>query len=280
MTIAPPDAARPAQTLPARRLAPAWIALVLLAILAWAVTVRQAAGMGIGVGTMGMTLPLFLAMWVSMMAAMMFPSVAPVAIMWSRTIVARSSGATRTWRITQFVGGYLAAWTAYGVLAFGVLLLAEQLVQTAPDVAKWVGVGIFAVAGLYQLTPLKSACLRHCRSPMMALLHYGNFKGAARDFRVGMHHGLYCVGCCWGLMIVLVAVGVMNIAAMAALAAVFLLEKLWSRGELLSRAVGVAFLVFAVLVAFEPSLLPGLHDAATPVMGGLGSMGGMGAGGP
>jgi len=235
--------------------------------------------MGVGPGTMGMSLPLFITMWVVMMAAMMFPSVAPVAILWSRTIVARSSGATRTWRIAQFVAGYLVSWTAYGLLAFGALLLSEQLVESSPDAAKWVGVGIFAIAGIYQLTPLKSACLRHCRSPMMALLHYGNLKGPARDFRVGVHHGLYCVGCCWGLMIVLVAVGVMNVAAMAVLAAVILVEKLWSRGEQLSKAVGVAFLVFAVFVAFEPSLLPGLRAAET--MDGMGAIGdGMGSMGP
>jgi predicted metal-binding membrane protein len=75
------------------------------------------------------------------------------------------------------------------------------------------------VAGLYQLTPFKDVCLRHCRSPLMQLLHYANFKRRWRDLRVGLHHGLYCVGCCWGLMAVLIAVGSMNVAAMAALAA-------------------------------------------------------------
>ena len=220
------DRLRPTGALPARQLVPAWTALVLLAVLAWFVTVDQANGMGVGTGTMGMSLAAFLAMWVVMMAAMMFPSVAPVAILWSRTITARSTGATRTWRIAQFVTGYLIAWTAYGLLAYVVLLLSGRLVEQAPEVARWVGVAIFAVAGIYQLTPLKSACLRHCRSPMMSLLHYGNFKGSARDLRVGVHHGLYCVGCCWGLMIVLVAVGVMNVAAMAVLAAVIAIEKL------------------------------------------------------
>ena len=268
--------------LPFRQVAPAWAALVLLAVLAWLVTIDQARRMGVGPGTMGMSLPLFLAMWVVMMAAMMFPSVAPVAILWSRSIVARSSGATRTWRIAQFVAGYLVAWSAFGLVAFIALLGAEQLVESSPEAARWLGVGIFAAAGIYQLTPAKDACLRHCRSPMMSLLHYGNFKGAARDFRVGVHHGLYCVGCCWGLMVVLVAVGVMNVAAMAVLAAVILVEKLWSRGEQLSKAVGVAFLAFAVLVAFEPSLLPGLRAAEVDTMGGMGSMGGtgMGSGGP
>jgi predicted metal-binding membrane protein len=251
--------------LPARQMAPAWIALVLLAILGWFVTIDQARGMGVGPGTMGLALPAFIALWVVMMAAMMFPSVAPIAIMWSRTIRAKSTGAERAWRIGTFVAGYLIAWAAYGVLAFLALLGTERLVEEAPDAAHWLGVGIFAMAGAYQLTPMKDACLRHCRSPMMSLLHYANYRGRMRDLRVGVHHGLYCVGCCWGLMLVLVAVGVMNIPAMIALAAVIFLEKLWKRGWLLTRAVGVAFLVIAVAAAFNPSLLPALHPADTMV---------------
>ena len=249
--------------LPARQLAPAWAALVVLAALGWVVTVQQARGMGVGPGTMGLAFPAFVTLWVVMMAAMMFPSVAPIAIMWSRTIVARYTGATRAWRIGTFVTGYLVAWAGYGVIAFVALLGAERLVQEAPEAAHWLGVGIFVVAGAYQLTPLKDACLRHCRSPMMSLLHYASFKGAARDLRVGLHHGAYCVGCCWGLMLVLVAVGVMNVPAMIALAVVIFLEKLWKRGWLLTRAVGVAFLLIAVTAAFNPSLLPALRPMAS-----------------
>jgi predicted metal-binding membrane protein len=248
-------------TLPLRQLAPAWVALVALAALAWAVTIRQANGMGAGPGTMGMALPLFLLLWVVMMSAMMFPSVAPIAILWTKAIRGRSQGAAMLGRMTSFLSGYLLAWVGYGLLAFTALLGTERLVEVSPEGAKWLGVGIFTVAGLYQLTPLKDACLRHCRSPMMALLHYGNFKGRTRDLRVGVHHGLSCVGCCGGRMLVLVAVGVMNVAAMAALAAVIFLEKLWRHGPGLSRAVGVAFLAIAVLVPFFPSLLPGLRGA-------------------
>jgi predicted metal-binding membrane protein len=256
------EPARPAAaTLPLRQLAPAWVALVALAALAWAVTIRQANGMGAGPGTMGMALPLFLLLWVVMMSAMMFPSVAPIAILWTKAIRGRSQGAVMLGRMTSFLSGYLLAWVGYGLLAFTALLGTERLVEVSPEGAKWLGVGIFTLAGLYQLTPLKDACLRHCRSPMMALLHYANFKGRTRDLRVGVHHGLYCVGCCWGLMLVLVAVGVMNVAAMAALAAVIFLEKLWRHGPGLSRAVGIVFLAIAVLVPFFPSILPGLRGA-------------------
>jgi predicted metal-binding membrane protein len=204
-----------------------------------------------------------------MMSAMMFPSVAPVAIMWSRSIVARTSGALRAWRISSFVAGYLIAWAAYGLLAFVALLATERLVDNEPTAARWLGVGIFAVSGIYQLTPLKSACLRHCRSPLTSFLHYANFKGSTRDLRVGVHHGLYCVGCCWGLMLVLIAVGVMNVPAMIALAVVIFLEKLWNHGWLLTRLVGIAFLLIAVVAAFQPTLLPALRPAVQPMTGGV-----------
>jgi predicted metal-binding membrane protein len=257
-----------------RQAAVPWGVLLVLAALAWVVTVQQARGMGVGVGTMGMALPFFLAMWVAMMSAMMFPSVAPIAILWTRSIAKRSDGWERGMRTASFLAGYLVAWTAYGGLAFAALIGTQRLVDASPEAAKWLGVGLFAAAGIYQLTPLKTACLKHCRSPMTQLLHYANFKGASRDARVGIHHGLYCVGCCWGLMVTLVAVGVMNIAAMVALAGVIFIEKLWRRGDQFSRAVGVAFLAVAVFAAFYPSvLLPALHSGSGMASGGMGSMG-------
>jgi predicted metal-binding membrane protein len=253
---------------PPRQLAPAWVALVVLAALAWVVTIDQANGMGIGPGTMGLAFPAFIVLWVAMMAAMMFPSVAPVAILWARTIQARSTGAIRTWRITTFITGYLVAWATFGVGAFVALLGSERLVETAPEVAKWLAVGIFLTAGVYQLTPLKRACLRHCRSPMTSILHYASLKGSARDLRVGLHHGLYCVGCCWGLMIVLVAVGVMNLAAMALLAVVIFLEKIWRRGDSLAKVVGIGFIALALVIPFAPKLAPGLHTSTTQMTDG------------
>src|SRR5205814_1379378 len=101
-----------------------------------------------------------------------------------------------------------------------------------------------------------------------------SYKGRARDLRVGTHHGLYCVGCCWGLMVVLVAVGVMNVAAMVGLAAVIFLEKLWKRGVLFSHLVGVAFLAIAGLAVFYPDLLPALQRGAVHGMSTMSSMSG------
>lgn len=223
--------------------------------------------MGIGPGTMGLTLLAFLSLWVVMMAAMMLPSVAPMVVVWVRSVSARATAWQRVNGVAQFLAGYLIAWTAFGLLAYIALLGAGRLVETSPTGAKWVGAAIFAVAGIYQLTPLKQACLRHCRSPVGSLFHYASFRGPARDLRVGMHHGAYCVGCCWGLMIVLIAVGAMNIAVMAALAVVILVEKVWKHGRRFASVVGAALVVAALLAPWNPWILPGLHMTSSPSMG-------------
>ncbi|GAB7184309.1 hypothetical protein ATKI12_4140 [Kitasatospora sp. Ki12] len=244
--------------MPARDLAVAWGLIMVIAALAWVFTVGQARGMGIEPGTMGMALPFFLVLWLAMMAAMMLPSVAPVAVTWARGIGRQSSGAERAVRTTEFLGGYLLVWTAFGLLAYGGLALTGHLVERDPDAGKWIGAAAFALAGLYQLGPLKYVCLRHCRSPMTQLMRYAGWRPPVRDMRVGLHHGGYCLGCCWALMVVLVPLGVMNVAAMAGIAVVIFLEKLWRRGPLLARVSGVAFLVLAVLAPFQSWLLPGL----------------------
>ncbi|MFI8460796.1 DUF2182 domain-containing protein [Kitasatospora sp. NPDC085464] len=252
---------RPGVLLPARELAVAWSLIVLIAVLAWVLTVGQALDMGIEPGTMGMALPLFLVLWLAMMAAMMLPSVAPVAVTWAKGIARQSSGATRALRTTEFIAGYLIAWTVFGLVAYGALAVTGDLVDRDPDAGKWIGAAAFALAGLYQLGPLKNVCLRHCRSPIGQLLHYASYRPRMRDLRVGLHHGAYCVGCCWALMIALIPLGVMNIAAMAGLAVLIFLEKLWYRGPQLARVAGIAFLGLAALAPFQDWLLPGLQPS-------------------
>lgn len=262
----PAAATRPVQALPPRQLAVPWIAVAALAGVAWAVTVLLARSMGNGPGTMGLALLPFLGLWVVMMSAMMLPSVAPVAILWTRLISGVSAGFGRVARMSMFLGGYLLAWAAFGAAAFAALAGADRLLAASPTAAKWLGVAIFIGAGLYQLTRWKDWCLRHCRSPVGALMYYAGFKGRGRDVRVGLHHGATCAGCCWGLMIVLIAVGVMNVAVMAALAVVIFAEKLWRYGKPFSQAVGVLLVAVGVLAIWFPWLLPGLHVSGMPMM--------------
>jgi predicted metal-binding membrane protein len=256
----------PVQALPPRQLAVPWIAVAVLAAVAWAVTVVLARTMGNGPGTMGLALLPFLGLWVVMMAAMMLPSVAPVAVLWTRLITGAAAGSGRVIRMTAFLAGYLLAWAVVGAVAFAALVGTGRLLTASPTAAKWLGVAIFIAAGLYQLTSWKDWCLRRCRSPVGALMYYLGFKGRSRDLRVGLHHGATCAGCCWGLMIVLVAVGVMNLAVMAGLAVVIFAEKLWRYGKPFGQAVGVLLVAAGILAIWFPWLLPGLHTTAMPAM--------------
>ena len=224
--------------------AAAWITTLL-----WAVSQDMAAMPG----TMGFGLPLFVAMWALMMAAMMLPSVSPFVGVYARTVTS-----SRGVRLTTLALGYLLVWTFTGVVAYGLARTFGHLAVDRPRLAHAAAVMTFAAVGVYQLTPLKTRCLSHCRSPLTHLLHYASFRGRLRDFRAGLSHGTYCLGCCWALMVMLVAFGVMNIPAMIGLALVIALEKTWRYGEHVARAVGVAAVAYAAALIVAPSLAPGL----------------------
>jgi predicted metal-binding membrane protein len=250
------DVAGAAQPLPRRlRLPASGVVLVALAVVAWAGTIAWANSRDMSAmpGTMGLGLAEFVAMWGLMMAAMMLPSVWPFVAVYERTI--------RTYRVARLAAlaaGYLLAWALVGVVAYGVAWLFGELAADRPGLARVAGVAAFGALGVYQLTPLKFRCLSHCRSPLAHLLHYTSFKGRFRDLRAGIEHGLYCLGCCWALMLVLIAFGVMNLAATIGVAVIIAVEKVWRFGEAFARVVGVSALVYAVLVGIDPSLAPGI----------------------
>jgi predicted metal-binding membrane protein len=237
-----------------------WAALLAGGALAWTATARGALEMGNGPGTMGLGLAGFMLLWLEMMAAMMLPSAAPVGSLYLRSVRSGSTGLVRALRGGGLIVGYLGAWTALGLLAFPAAWAAGRLAAEAPAAAGWVGAATLATAGLYQLTPLKDRCLSHCRSPLGFLLRFGAYSGRLRDVRVGLYHGAYCVGCCWALFAVLIAVGVMNLAWMGGLAVVIFLEKTWRFGRPLGIAFGIALLAVAFFVPAHPELVPGLHQ--------------------
>jgi predicted metal-binding membrane protein len=234
--------------------------LLIVAAGAWAATIALARGMAGMTGTMGLGLAAFVPVWTLMMAAMMLPSVTPTASLYAKTVQRN-----RTARIGGLIAGYLGVWTAAALPAYGLAWLAGWLSGKQPGAAHMLAVALFAACGVYQLSRLKDRCLAHCRSPLALLLHYGSYRGRLRDLRAGAHHGGYCLGCCWALMVVLVAVGVMNLAAMAGLAAVVLIEKTWRWGPAAGRLAGATALALALAVIWFPWLAPGLH-AAPPMM--------------
>lgn len=204
-------------------------------------------------GTMGLALPAFLVAWTVMMAAMMLPSVAPVASLYARSISGR-----RALRLTLFTVGYLVVWASAGVIAFALGSFIAGLAEGDPRLGTAAGVAAYLGCGLYQLSPLKYRCLAHCRSPLSLFFHYSSYQGPLRDLRVGVHHGAYCLGCCWALMSILVVVGLMNLVWMAGLTLVFLAEKNWRHGVALSRVAGVGVALLGALVVLKPGILPTL----------------------
>lgn len=193
---------------------------------------------------------LYLAMWTVMMVAMMFPAAAPLVGMYARTqsTVSPLRGYART---TAFIGAYLVIWAALGMAPLAVNLGVPW--DDAGSALPYVIAGALILLSVYQLSPYKNLCLRHCRSPFGFLLH--NYRpGLGGAVRLGLGHGRYCVGCCWALFALMVVVGSMNIAWMAVIAAVLFLEKLAPRGETVARATGVAAGAAAVVVVLTSAL--------------------------
>ena len=192
--------------------------LALLAGIAWAATIALSGRMVVGV-------VFFMAAWTVMMLAMMLPSAAPFVLLYRRGASAAGT--------MLLVLGYVAVWAVAGIPAY---IGSERIPMT------WAPL-ILAVAGVYQFTPAKLSCLENCHAPAdFMMLHWGR-----SAFRLGVEHGLWCLGCCWALMAVLVFVGMMGMGWVVGLAIVVALEKVTSRGVLVSRLTGVTLLVLAII---------------------------------
>ncbi|MEV6741404.1 DUF2182 domain-containing protein [Streptomyces sp. NPDC051104] len=227
--------------------------LLLAAAAAWAWVVGRGRVMGSMPGTMGLDLPAFLPVWTVMSAAMMLPATAPVASLYARTILRH-----RFARLVAFTVGYLLVWAGAGLPAFALAAVAGRAAGTHAATATATAAVVFAANGVYQLTPLKDRCLARCRSPIGLMLRYASYPGRSRDLRAGVHHGAFCLGCCWSLIALLAAFGLMNLWAMVGLAAVLSAEKLAPAGPVVARIVGVVSLALAIAVVWVPSLAPGL----------------------
>jgi predicted metal-binding membrane protein len=240
--------------------------LFALAAVAWWSTADRMAGMDEGPGTALGTLGWFLGIWVVMMAAMMFPSVAPTVSLYARMTRRRSPAAP-----LLFAVGYLLTWTAAGLLAYGLVDLGRTLLgdQLAWDnLGRWVAGGTLVVAAAYELTPLKDVCLTKCRSPLGFLL--GSWRGGLPGaLNMGARHGAWCVGCCWALMASLFALGIMSLVWMAFVAALIALEKTLPWGRPATYATALVLLVLGVVLIAAPDAVPGL---TVPGDGGMDSM--------
>jgi predicted metal-binding membrane protein len=234
--------------------------LLVLAALAWGLLIWQAPMMNnqaMGL-TMGMSAVLFIAIWAVMMVAMMFPAAAPMILMFGAVYAGKrrqEQPYVPTW---IFVSAYLLVWTLSGVLAYFLAIEVEKLAGQSMwlmENAPRIGGAILVIAGLYQLSPLKNVCLSKCRTPLQFLLTSWH-DGYAGAFRMGIEHGVFCLGCCWLLFVILFPLGLMNLAVMALVTALIFAEKALPIGRQISRLAGVGLIVYGVLVMFLPAALP------------------------
>jgi predicted metal-binding membrane protein len=189
-------------------------------------------------------------MWVAMMVAMMLPSALPTILMFHRAVQNDAKIRSPFRSMFAFVAGYVLAWSGFSVgatlLQWGLAeaaLLSPMMVSASP----WLGGTVLIVAGLYQWTPLKAACLRQCRSPLAFLIQHWQ-PGMPRALQLGLRHGVYCVGCCWALMLLLFVGGVMSLLWIGAITAFVLVEKLAPHGAQGGRLSGLALLVAGATV--------------------------------
>jgi len=199
---------------------------------------------------------------------MMFPSIAPMVVMYARIQEGQHERgqATETGTTALFIAGYLLTWTAAGLLGYAIIQGARALdlgFLAWDSGGPYVAGAVIVAAGLYQLTPLKDVCLRHCRSPMMFLLTRWR-PGRLGALRMGTEHGGWCVGCCWGLMAALFAVGVMSIGWMVFVAALIATEKLLPWKAVANRGIALLLVVLGLGVAFYASDVPGLTLPDSP----------------
>ena len=230
------------------------VTLLALAAIAWAYVSTQSGSMTMSGGADVASFAIFLTTWVVMMAAMMFPAFAPVVLVYAQYTRRR----TGTWPLLAaiFVGGYLMIWSAVGVGAYVLVTLLVPLIVEIPMVraAPQVFLGaVIGAAGVYQLTPLKDALLTHCRSPFHWLLR-GYRPGLRGALFMGIDEGVVCMGCCVGLMLVLLAVGLASVGWMAAVAAVIFAEKVLAPTPAVAKGVAIVLVGFGIAVATIPAV--------------------------
>ena len=229
--------------------------LLALAAVGWWWTAREMQDMDGGPWTELGTAAWFLGVWVVMMAAMMFPSVAPTVALYSKLKHTRALGAP-----LLFASGYLLVWSAVGLLAYALARIGGLLfgdVLGWGSAGRWVAGATLLVAAAYELTPLKDVCLGKCRTPLGFLL--GSWRGGLSGaLQMGARHGTWCVGCCWALMASLFALGVMSVVWMALVAGLITFEKLIPSRRVVTYGTATLLLVLGMLMLVAPHIIPAL----------------------
>jgi predicted metal-binding membrane protein len=190
----------------------------------------------------------FLGTWTVMMAAMMLPSATPMILL--HRLGADGRFRTQLWS-AAFIAGYLVVWASVGIVVWGAAMATSAILM--PEQRAVAVAAILLLAGVYQFTPLKSTCLRACRTPADFLMTHWH-RGLLGQLRLGVEHGLYCLGCCWALMALFVGVGAMSLVWAVGIALVVLVEKIRPEGVAFGRIAGGVLIVAAAIVLARPEL--------------------------
>ena len=234
-----------------------------------------------------LSISLFTASWTAGMAAMMFPAITPMVLMYNRLVINRKNNRDRqssvtiqeekegetisstlpSLRVIFFVGSYLLVWALTGiVLLLGWSAVMNSTIMTTGNTVfiQYLYGSLLIIAGAYQFTPLKRICIGYCESPMSFFMRRWR-DGASGAFKMGVYHGIYCLGCCWAYFLLMVALGWMNLLWMGLFAGIIFGEKIWSRGIWVARAAGVGLAITGVLVA--AGMLTSIVSSAIPMAG-------------
>ncbi len=261
------------------------ISLITTSAIAWIASIDQPDMMVAMTTYNPLSISVFAASWTAGMAAMMFPAITPMVLMYNRFVTNRknnrgnyssvtiqeekegkatssSSSLFPSLRISLFVGSYLLVWALTGItLLLGWSAVMNSTIMTTGNTVliQYLYGSLLIIAGAYQFSPLKRVCIGYCGSPMSFFMRRWR-DGTSGAFKMGVYHGIYCLGCCWAYFLLMVALGWMNLLWMALFAGIIFGEKIWSRGIWIARAAGIGLTVVGILVA--AGMLPSLVSSA------------------
>jgi predicted metal-binding membrane protein len=249
------------------------VSLVTISGVSWFLSVNQPEMMKIMESYNPLLIVLFVISWTLGMAAMMFPAIVPMVMVYSKLLANKQSDSESTTKTLQprqstfkvgvFVGMYLAIWSMTGLgllLAWSIPMNGIVMFQDSKSLGFIFG-SILIVSGIYQFTPLKNTCIGYCESPLSFFMRRWN-NGIIGAIKMGVYHGLYCLGCCWPYFLIMVSLGWMNIAWMGIFATIIFGEKIWPKGIWIARCVGITLIVIGVLSSMGLVIL---YDGMIPV---------------
>ena len=262
------------------------ISLIATSALAWIASINQPDMMVAMTNYDPLSISLFTASWTAGMAAMMFPAITPMVLLYNRLVTnkennrssqssvtiqekdeeqngkVRSSPSFPSLRIILFVGSYLLVWALTGIallLGWSVVMNNTIMTTESTSLVQYLYGSLLILAGVYQFTPLKRICIGYCESPMSFFMRRWR-DGTSGAVNMGLYHGMYCLGCCWAYFLLMVALGWMNLLWMGLFAGIIFAEKMWSRGIWVARAAGIQLAVIGILVS--AGMLPSLVSSA------------------